>query len=159
MTVKEKKRPQRVAVIGGGECTAEQAGIAREVGAELARRGYVLITGGMGGIMEAASAGSKSQGGLTVGILPGTSAADANEHVDIPIVTGLGHARNSLVVRSADAIIAIDGQYGTLSEIALGLTMGIPVVGIKTWEISGLVMVKTAKEAVSRAIELIEGVR
>ena len=155
MTVKEKKRPQRVAVIGGGECTAEQAGIAREVGAELARRGYVLITGGMGGIMEAASAGSKSQGGLTVGILPGISATDANEHVDIPIVTGLSHARNSLVVRSADAIIAINGQYGTLSEIALGLTMGIPVVGLNSWDIDGVKTVSTAGEAVEKALQLI----
>ncbi len=155
MTAEEKKRPQRVAVIGGGECTAEQAGIAREVGAELARRGCVLITGGMGGIMEAASAGSKSQGGLTVGILPGTSAADANEHVDIPIVTGLSHARNSLVVRSADAIIAINGQYGTLSEIALGLTMGIPVVGLDSWDIDGVETVSTAGEAVERALQLI----
>ncbi len=155
MTAKERKRPQRVAVIGGGECTEEQAGIAREVGAKLAQRGCVLITGGMGGIMEAASAGSKSQGGLTVGILPGTSAADANEHVDIPIVTGLSHARNSLVVRSADAVITVDGGYGTLSEIALALAMGIPVVGLDSWDIDGVETASTAGEAVERALQLI----
>jgi uncharacterized protein (TIGR00725 family) len=131
------------------------ATLAEEVGRELARRGCIVITGGLGGVMEAACRGAKSENGLTVGILPGFCAGDANDHVDIPIVTGLSHARNAIVIRSADAVIAINGQYGTLSEIALGLAQGTPVVGLSTWDISGLMPAKTAAEAVDRALELI----
>jgi hypothetical protein len=145
-----------VAVIGGAECTAEQAALAREVGTELARRNCVVVTGGLGGIMDAASAGAKSQGGLTVGILPGLSAEEANEHVDLPIVTGLSHARNVLVVRSADVVIAIGGHYGTLSEIALSLNIGIPVVGLNSWDITGMEPVDTSVQAVQRALQLIQ---
>jgi uncharacterized protein (TIGR00725 family) len=145
----------RVAVVGGSQCSHQIAALAEEVGRELAKRGCILITGGLGGVMQAACRGAKSENGLTVGILPGFHAGDANDHVDIPIVTGLSHARNAIVVRSAEVVIAINGQYGTLSEIALGLTQGIPVVGLKTWDISGLVPAKTAKEAVDRALELI----
>jgi uncharacterized protein (TIGR00725 family) len=143
-----------VAVIGGGACSTEQAELARTVGAELARQDCIVITGGLGGVMAAACAGAKSQGGLTVGILPGFSAQDANEHVDVPIVTGLSHARNALLVRSADAVIAVGGQYGTLSEIALSLAMDIPVVGLNSWDIPGIEPVRTAEEAVERALSL-----
>jgi uncharacterized protein (TIGR00725 family) len=145
----------RIAVIGGGDCTDDQAGLAREAGAELARQGCIVITGGLGGIMAAACAGAKSQGGLTVGILPGFSAREANEHVDLPIVTGLSHARNVLVVRSADGVIAIGGRYGTLSEIALCLNMGIPLVGLDSWEIDGMEQAATVREAVDRILRLI----
>jgi len=149
-----QKKP-RVAVIGGGDCTDDQADLAREVGAELARQGCIVITGGLGGIMAAASAGAKSQGGLTVGILPGFSAQEANEHVDLPIVTGMSHARNALVVRSAEAVIAVGGRYGTLSEIALSLNMGIPVVGLGSWQIDGMDQAETAREAVEQVLRLI----
>jgi uncharacterized protein (TIGR00725 family) len=155
MSSSKFRREFRVAVVGGSQCSEEMDTLAEEVGRELARRGCVVITGGLGGVMSAACRGAKSEKGLTVGILPGFDARDANEHVDIPIATGLSHARNAIVVRSADAIIAINGQYGTLSEIALGLTLGTPVVGLHTWEISGLVTAKTAQEAVDRALELI----
>ena len=147
-------RPVRITVVGAGFCDEETASIAERVGEGIARRGGVLICGGLGGVMEAACKGAKSANGLTVGILPGFNARDANKYVSIPIVTGPNHARNAIVVRSADAVIAINGQYGTLSEIALGLAMGIPVVGLKTWDISGLVSAETAKEAVDRALEL-----
>ncbi len=155
MSVKRKNRRLRIAVIGGGACTVKQAGLAREVGAELARRDCIVITGGLGGVMAAASAGAKSQGGLTVGILPGSSDGDANEHVDVPIVTGLSHSRNALVVRSCSAVIAVGGQYGTLSEIALSLSMGIPVVGLDSWDIDGMEPAQTPGEAVERALTLI----
>jgi len=145
----------RVAVVGGGQCTHQMAALAEQVGRELARRGCIVITGGLSGVMEAACRGAKSEDGLTVGILPGLHDRDANNHVDIPIVTGLSHARNAIIVRSANAVIAINGQYGTLSEIALALTQGTPVVGLRTWDISGLVPAKTAKEAVDRALALV----
>jgi len=155
MSSREFKGKLRVAVVGGARCSAEMATLAEEIGRELARRGCVVVTGGLGGVMEAACRGAKSENGLTVGILPGLHDRDANDHVDIAIVTGLSHARNAIVVRSADAVIAINGQYGTLSEIALSLTQATPVVGLRTWDISGLVPAKTAKEAVDRALELV----
>lgn len=148
-----------MAVVGGGQCSEEIAALAEQVGAELARRCCVVVTGGLGGVMEAACRGAKSQNGLTVGILPGTSAEDANEHVDIPVVTGLSHARNVLVVRSADVVIAVAGEHGTLSEIALALAMGIPVIGLKTWDVGGVITVRTATEAVERACQLVEAGR
>ena len=156
MPSKEFKGKFRVAVIGGARCSAKMATLAEEVGRELARRDCVVVTGGLGGVMEAACRGAKAEQGVTVGILPGFSAEDANDYVDIPIVTGLSHARNAIVVRSADAVIAIDGQYGTLSEIALALNMNIPVVGLQSWDISALVSAKTAQEAVDRALALID---
>ncbi len=151
----------RIAVIGGGFCDAETAALAEEVGRELARRGAILVCGGLGGVMEAACRGAKSAGGLTVGILPGVSAADANPYVDIPIVTGLGEARNIIVVRSAQAVIAVNGEYGTLSEIAYALKLGIPVVGLRTWqlrkdgrEVEAITVAKDPKDAVEKALRL-----
>lgn len=123
-----------IAVIGGSEATPEEAAAAEEVGRLLARRGAILICGGRGGVMEAACRGAKSAGGLTVGILPGTTRAEANPYVDIPIVTGMGEARNVMIIRTAHAVIAIGGSYGTLSEIAYALQYGVPVVGLGTWE-------------------------
>lgn len=124
-----------LAVIGPASCGAEVSALAEEVGREIARRGAVLICGGRGGVMEAACRGAKAEGGTTVGILPGTDRREANPFVDIPIVTGLGEARNAVVVRSADAVIAVRGGYGTLSEIGFSLKMGRPVVGLGTWEL------------------------
>lgn len=122
-------------MIGSAHCTEREAALARAVGEEVARRGALLVCGGRGGVMEAACQGAKAAGGTTVGILPGNDRSEANPYVDIPVVTGLGEARNAVVVRSADAVIAISGGYGTLSEIGLALKMGRPVVGLGTWEL------------------------
>lgn len=157
-----------VAVIGSAACDEDVAVAARQVGLELARRGIVLVCGGRGGVMEAACAGAKAGGGLTVGILPGRNRTEANRFVDIPIATGLGEARNAIVVGTSDAVIALSGGYGTLSEIGLALKMGKPVVGLGTWElkrggrtaglipaaVSGLVAAQTPSEAVDLALRL-----
>jgi hypothetical protein len=153
-----------IAVIGGGVVPPEVAALAEEVGREIARRGAALVCGGLGGVMEAACRGAVAEGGLTIGILPGNSRRDANPHVLIPIVTGIGYARNVAVVKSAQAVIAVDGSYGTLSEIAHALQNGIPVIGLYTWEMSvggrkdeGVVVARDARDAVDKAIELSGG--
>ena len=124
-----------IGVIGGEVAGAEASRLAFEVGRALAERGHVLVCGGRGGVMREASRGAKAAGGLTVGILPGDDASDANEYLDVPVVTGIGFARNSIIARTANALIAIDGSYGTLSEIAFGLIAGRPVIGLGTWEL------------------------
>jgi uncharacterized protein (TIGR00725 family) len=148
-----------VAVVGGSTCTADEARVAEAVGRGLAGRGAALVCGGLGGIMEAACRGAKSNGGLTVGILPGDDRLSANPHVDVPVVTGMGHARNAIVVKTAQAVIAIDGSYGTLSEIALALQNGIAVIGLGTWTLSlhgqadkSIIEARDAEEAVEKAI-------
>jgi len=150
-----------VAVIGAGRCSEKVAQIAESVGRELSRRGAILVCGGLGGVMEAACRGAKSEGGLTIGILPGFSRHEANPYVDIPVVTGLGEARNVIVVRTSQAVIAVDGEYGTLSEIAYALKLGIPVVGLSTWQlakegrqVSAIVEAATPTEAVDKALAL-----
>ncbi len=150
-------RKPMVAVIGGSAVEPDIAQIAREVGREIARRGGVLITGGLGGVMEAASRGAREAGGLVVGILPGLTAAEANAYVDLPIVTGMADARNTIIARTADVVIAVDGELGTLSEIAFSLKFGKPVVGIRTWEVHPQIHhCDTAQQAVARAFELIK---
>jgi len=158
-----KNKRITIGVIGGGDCPPEVAGLAEEVGREIARHNAVLVCGGLGGVMEAASRGASLEGGLTIGILPGDNRYAANPYIELPIVTGIGYARNVAVVKSAQAVIAIDGSYGTLSEIAYALQGGIPVIGLNTWSISinnqedtSIVRVRTAAEAVKKAIELIE---
>jgi uncharacterized protein (TIGR00725 family) len=148
-----------VGVIGEGMATPEVLEVAEMVGREIGRRGYSLVCGGLGGVMEAACRGARAAGANTIGILPGDSYLAANPYVQIPIVTGLGEARNVLVVKSSRALIAIGGRYGTLSEIALALKLGIPVVGLQTWELvrkgeidPGIVIAASAAEAV----ELVE---
>jgi len=148
-------------VIGSASCREEVAALAREVGQEIARRGAVLVCGGRGGVMEAACQGAKAMGGVTVGILPGTDRREANPYVDVPIVTGLGEARNAIVVRTADAVIAVSGGYGTLSEIGLALKMGRPVVGLGTWElrqsgqpVAAVVQANSPAQAVELAMTL-----
>ncbi len=136
-----------IGVIGAGECCAEIEVIAEEVGEGIARLGAVLLCGGMGGVMLAACRGAKAAGGLTVGILPGNERSQANPYVDIPIATGMGEARNLIIIRSADALVAVGGSYGTLSEIGFALKMGKKVIGIKTWEIPGVVRVEDVTEA------------
>ncbi len=147
-----------IAVVGAGDCSREGAALAADVGRELARRGAVLFCGGLGGIMEAAARGAREAGGLTIGLLPGCAFHDANPHIDIAIPTGLSHGRNILVVRSAMAVIAVEGAYGTLSEIALALALGKPVIGLNTWDIGpGVIPAQTAQEAVDKALQMIKG--
>lgn len=125
-----------VAVIGDGRCSKDEAEVAEAVGRLLAERGATVICGGLTGVMEAACRGVKSAGGLTIGVLPGEDRAAANPYVDIPIVTGVGYARNIAVVKSADVVIGVGGRYGTLSEIAYALQGDVPVVGLNTWRLS-----------------------
>ncbi|MBI4318591.1 MAG: TIGR00725 family protein [Chloroflexi bacterium] len=150
-----------ISVIGDGSCSPEVAELAERVGTELARRGCAVVCGGAGGVMEAACRGAKAAGGLTVGILPGDSRQNANGYVDVPIVTGLGEARNVLVVRSGQSVIAVGGYYGTLSEIATALKLGIPVIGLGTWELrrrgevdTGIIVARSPEDAVEVAISL-----
>jgi uncharacterized protein (TIGR00725 family) len=146
-----RKRP-RVAVIGGSRADRAALGEAAEVGRLLAIGGAVLVCGGLGGVMEAASHGAREGGGLTIGILPGADPAAANASVDLPIATGLGYTRNSLVVLNADAVIAVDGEYGTLSEIAYALIYGKKVIGLGTWEVKGVTPARDPAEAVRLAL-------
>jgi uncharacterized protein (TIGR00725 family) len=139
-----------IAVIGGREADKALLKDAEEVGRLLAARGAVLVCGGLGGVMEAASRGMKSAGGLTVGILPQDHKRDANASIDVAIATGLGIGRNVIIARTADAVIAVGGEYGTLSEIAFALQLGKPVVGIGTWEIKGVVPAAGAADAVAK---------
>jgi uncharacterized protein (TIGR00725 family) len=141
-----------IAVVGAGEATGEQTWLAEEVGAALAEAGAVVITGGLGGVMEAASRGAKSRLGQTLGLLPGDDRAAANGWVDVAVATGLGELRNALIVRSADAVIAIGGGPGTLSEIGFALKTGTPVIGLGTWDIDGMVQAANPADAVARAI-------
>ncbi len=144
--------PPYVAVAGPGECDSATAALAEEVGQELATRGAVVVCGGLGGAMEAACRGAKSAGGTTVGLLPGTDRAAANAYVDVAIATGLGEARNTLVVRASDALVAVAGGYGTLSEIGFALKTGTPVIGLGTWEIEGVVPAGDGAEAAELAL-------
>jgi uncharacterized protein (TIGR00725 family) len=150
-----------IAVIGDSSCSPEEAKLAENVGELLAQRGATIVCGGLGGVMEAVCRGAKSKGGLTVGILPGEDLSMANPWVDIPVVTGIGEARNVAVVKSAQAAIAIGGGYGTLSEIAYALKNNIPVIGLNTWSMSrngrkddSIIGVQSAAEAVGKAISL-----
>ena len=160
MSAKEKKI---IAVIGGGQPSPEEAGLAEEVGRELARQGVILVCGGLGGVMEAACRGASEEGGVTIGILPGDNPRAANPYVQIPIVTGMGYARNIAVVKSAQAVIAIGGSYGTLSEIAHARQSDIPVIGLNTWALSkngrpdnSIIPAENPTEAVAKALSLSE---
>jgi uncharacterized protein (TIGR00725 family) len=149
-----------VAVVGSGEAPREEVELAEAVGRGLAARGAVVVCGGLGGVMEAACRGAREGGGTTVGILPGLDRGAANEFVDVAIATGLGEARNAVVVRAVDALVAVGGSWGTLSEIALALRTGVPVVGVGTWEmrrggepVEGVVPAAGADEAVDAVFE------
>ncbi len=145
-----------IGVIGASSCSAEIAELAEAVGREIGKRGVVLICGGLGGVMEFAAKGAKEAGGLTIGILPGTSKKEANCYIDIPIVTGLGHARNIIIAHSSDSLIAIAGEHGTLSEIAIGLKLKKTVIGLNTWDIEGVIPAKTVAEAIDKAMKISE---
>lgn len=151
-----------LAVVGPNRAPGHLVDMAHQVGEAIAGAGAVLVSGGLGGVMEAACRGARSAGGLTVGLLPGDRRAEANRWVDVAIPTGLGEARNALVVRAADALIAVGGEYGTLSEIALALKTGKPVVGLTTWQLTrgdgrpddGIVVLASAASAVAEALRL-----
>lgn len=162
MTV-ERSRPY-IAVIGAGDCADDDptATIAEAVGRLIGKAGGVVVCGGLGGVMAAACRGAKSVGGTTVGLLPGTDRRDANEWVDLALPTGLGEARNVLVVRAADAVIAVGGEFGTLSELAFALKTGVPVVGVGTWQlarrgqpVAAFAEVASADDAVRLAMAMI----
>jgi uncharacterized protein (TIGR00725 family) len=149
---------KQIAVIGAGTGSEEIANLAEEVGREIATSGSILVCGGLGGVMEAAALGAKEKGGITVGILPGTDKSESNKYIDIKIVTAMSHARNAIIARTADALIAVGGEYGTLSEIALGLKSGKKVIVIESADsaslagVRGVLIAKTPKEAVEMAL-------
>ncbi|MEW5978038.1 MAG: TIGR00725 family protein [Acidobacteriota bacterium] len=154
----------RIGVMGAGECSQEIYALAEETGRLIARHHAVLICGGRGGVMEAAAKGAKSEGGLTIGILPEADTSRMNPYIEVPIVTGMGNARNVINVLSSQAVIAISGGFGTLSEVAIALKCGVPVVGLRTWQLASelepavgpdlLQLVQTPEEAVTQAIRL-----
>jgi len=141
----------QIAVIGRGDADPEEREAAYDTGRRIAGNGAVLVCGGLGGVMEAACRGAREGGGTTVGILPGTDGG--NPYLSVAIRTGLGIARNALVVLSADAVIAVGGKYGTLSEIAMALKSGRPVFGIGTWDVDGVVPCSSPDDAVERAVK------
>ncbi|MEJ2697500.1 MAG: TIGR00725 family protein [Candidatus Sulfobium sp.] len=140
-----------IGVIGGRKTEKHLLKEAEEVGRMIAEKGAVMVCGGLRGVMEAASRGARAAGGLTVGILPQEHKRDANQFIDIAIPTGLGIGRNAIIARTADALIAVGGEYGTLSEIAFALQMRKPVIGIGTWDIRGVIPAESASEAVGKA--------
>lgn len=148
-----------VAVVGPGDATRAQLLLAEEVGAGLARAGAVVVTGGLGGVMEAACRGARSERGHTIGILPGADRDEANGWVETAIATGLGELRNGLVVRASDGLIAVGGGHGTLSEIALALKLGRPVIGLGTWEVDGVRQVDGPAEALAAIASLLPASR
>ena len=145
-----------IGVIGAGQCDSGIYRLALEVGEEIAKRGAILVCGGLGGVMEAAAKGASMAGGLTVGILPGPSSNSANPYIKIPVATDMGQARNVIIANTADGLIAVSGGAGTLSEIGHGLKLGKPVVGLQTIpDLKGVQYVQTAQEAVAHVFELI----
>ena len=147
-------RKKVVSVIGGHSCTKEVEQIAQELGKKLAKVADILVSGGLSGTMKAVCQGFKAGGGLTIGIIPSYDKNDANNFVDIAIPTGLGLARNVLVVKSADVVVALPGEAGTLSEMAYGLQFGIPVISLNSWDIKGVIKVSTVEEAIEKVKQL-----
>ncbi len=158
----EKKRPSKIylGIVGAGNASPDLYALAQAVGREAASRGWIVVTGGLGGVMEAAARGAHEAGGQTLGILPGPDRRDANPYLDMAVVTNMGHSRNAIIAHTADALIAIDGEYGTLSEVALGLKLGKPVVGLKTaWTVPGVTMAQNPREAVEIISSLLSAPR
>ena len=149
-------RKKVVSVIGGHGCTKEVEQMAQNLGKNLAKVVDILISGGLSGVMNAVCQGFKAGDGLNIGIIPGYDKNEANPFVDIVIPTGLGLARNVLVVKSADVIVALPGEAGTLSEIAYALQFGIPVISLKSWDIPGVIKVNTVKEAIEKVKEILK---
>jgi uncharacterized protein (TIGR00725 family) len=156
----QEAAPVQLGVIGAGDADAEVRLLAREVGALAAERGWVVLCGGMGGVMEAVSEGVAEKDGLVVGLLPGSSRSEGNRYLGVALPTNMGHGRNVLIAQASDVIIAIGGGYGTLSEMALGLKMGKPVVSLRSWRPDGGVRTaETASEAVAEASRSVWGGR
>jgi uncharacterized protein (TIGR00725 family) len=150
------ERPYHIGVIGAGTCTDATYQIARNLGFEIGKKGWVLICGGLEGVMEGAARGCSEAGGLTVGLLPGLTKHSANPFIRAPIPTGLAEGRNLLIVRASDLLISISGGYGTLSEIALALKINKPVIGLDTWkEIAGIHYATNSREAIRLAVQLL----
>ena len=149
-------RKKIVSVIGGHRCNKEVEQRAEELGKKLAKVVGILVCGGLSGTMKAACQGFKTAGGVTIGIIPSYDKNDANKYVDIVIPTGLGLARNVVVVKSADVVVALPGEAGTLSEIAYCLQFGIPVISLDSWDISGVIKVKTVEEAINKVKEILK---
>ena len=147
------RQRRRIGVIGGSRPREAALREAYEVGRLIGRRGGVLVCGGLGGVMEAAARGAREEGGLTLGLLPGSDHGEANAFIDLPVATGMGYTRNSLVAMNADVLIAIDGEYGTLSEIAFGLIYGRRVIGLGTWDILGVLAARDPEQAVALAFQ------
>jgi len=145
-----------VGLIGGGECDAETAKQAREVGEGIAREGAALVCGGLFGVMAAACQGAREAGGVTIGLLPGADRKEANPHVTVSIATGMGYARNYAIVNTADVLIAIGGGHGTLSEIGFALKAGKKVIGLNTWQIEGMVRADSPAQAVEFALQAVD---
>ncbi len=144
-----------IGVIGGSVIDADVYELSYRVGKLIAENGFLVCCGGLTGVMEAVCKGAKEAGGLTIGIIPSDRKEDANEYCDIVIPTGMGVMRNVLVVRTSDVLIAIDGKYGTLSEISIALNIGKKVVGLRTWDIEGVLKAATPEEAVNLAVSLL----
>lgn len=143
------KRTRNVAVVGASRADPKIASLALEVGREIAKQKWILICGGLGGVMEEASRGAFEQGGMTVGILPGYEHSSGNRYLTVTIPTGLGHARNAVIAAAADGMVAVGGEYGTLSEISLALKMDKPVVALESWgTLPAVKGVSTVQEAI-----------
>jgi hypothetical protein len=147
----------RISIIGGGTVADDAREAAAQTGRVVARRGHTVVCGGLGGVMEAACRGAKAAGGDTIGILPTDRRADANDYVDVPIATGLGHGRNALVVMNGDAVVAVDGAGGTLSEIGFSLVFDRPIAGLGTHEVRGVEACETPVEAVEYVEAALDG--
>ncbi|MEE9594040.1 MAG: TIGR00725 family protein [Candidatus Hydrothermarchaeales archaeon] len=150
----------QIAVVGDGKATGATYDLAVEVGAEIAKAKAVLVCGGLGGVMEACAKGAKENGGLTVGILPGADSSEANPYIDVKVISAMSHARNAIIARTADAVIAVGGKYGTLSEVALALKSGKPVILLEVSgglfqdiELEGVIKAKNPAEAVKIALK------
>lgn len=147
-----------VGVVGSEKADIEFLETAEQIGRLLAKEGFIVITGGLGGVMEAASKGAFFEGGITVGVLPTNKKKDANPYIKLPIPTGMGEMRNALIVRASDVLVAIGVEYGTLSEIALALKTGKKVIGLKTWKIPGVIEAHSVEEVLEITKSLLKDV-
>jgi len=152
------KRAPIIGVIGPGQCSGKLKIQAEQIGQTIAAEGAMLVCGGLGGVMEAAARGAKEKDGTTIGIIPGDKKSDANKYIDIVIPSGIGEARNLLIIRTADAVVALPGMYGTLSEMAFCMKTNTPLVSLQAWDISDKIIrlddpIKAAKEAIRLARE------
>lgn len=147
---KDLSKRKRVGIIGGNYPDSKSLQDAETMGKLIAERDYILVNGGMGGVMEASAKGAKSAGGFVIGILPGKSTDDGNSFSDMTIPTGLGYMRNPMVILNADVVVAIDGSYGTLSEIAYAKIYKKPIFGLNTWNIQGVISLPTPEQIIKQ---------